>query len=96
MLTASAMQSFQSELEKAVVLTLFIPLIMNSGGNSGSQATSLIIRALALRELGLRDWWRIALVASLIAGARFVPLESRNSILQETEAAWEPLVEAID
>jgi magnesium transporter len=61
MLTASAMQSFESELEKAVVLTLFIPLIMSSGGNSGSQATSLIIRALALRELRLRDWWRIAL-----------------------------------
>jgi magnesium transporter len=60
MLTASAMQSFQSELEKAVVLTLFIPLIMSSGGNSGSQATSLIIRALALRELRLGDWWRIA------------------------------------
>src|ERR1700681_257096 len=61
MLTASAMQSFQSELEKAVVLTLFIPLIMSSGGNSGSQATSLIIRALALRELRLGDWWRVAL-----------------------------------
>jgi magnesium transporter len=61
MLTASAMQSFQGELEKAVVLTLFIPLIMSSGGNSGSQATSLIIRALALGELRLRDWWRIAL-----------------------------------
>src|SRR5476649_2365354 len=61
MLTASAMQSFQSELEKAVVLTLFIPLIMSSGGNSGSQATSLLIRALALRELRLRDWWRVAL-----------------------------------
>jgi magnesium transporter len=45
----------------AVVLTLFIPLIMSSGGNSGSQATSLIIRALALRELRLGDWWRIAL-----------------------------------
>jgi magnesium transporter len=61
MLTASAMQSFQSELEKAIVLTLFIPLIMSSGGNSGSQATSLLIRALALRELGLRDWWRVVL-----------------------------------
>ena len=48
MLTASAMQGFQGELEKAIVLTLFIPLIMSSGGNSGSQATSLIIRALAL------------------------------------------------
>jgi magnesium transporter len=61
MLTASAMQHFQSEIEKAVVLTLFIPLIMSSGGNSGSQATSLLIRALALRELRLGDWWRVIL-----------------------------------
>ena len=68
MLTASAMQSFQSELEKALILTLFIPLIMSSGGNSGSQATSLIVRALALRELGLADWWRIA-IRELPAGA---------------------------
>jgi magnesium transporter len=61
MLTASAMQHFESELEKAIVLTLFIPLIMSSGGNSGSQATSLLIRSLALRELRLRDWWRVAI-----------------------------------
>src|SRR5438270_8818299 len=61
MLTASAMQGFQGELEKAIVLTLFIPLIMSSGGNSGSQATSLIIRALALREIELSEWWRVAL-----------------------------------
>jgi magnesium transporter len=61
MLTASAMQFFQGELEKAIVLTLFIPLIMSSGGNSGSQATSLLIRALALRELRVGDWWRVAL-----------------------------------
>ena len=61
MLTASAMQHFQDELEKAIVLTLFIPLIMSSGGNSGSQATSLIIRAIALREMRLQDWWRVAL-----------------------------------
>ncbi|UFN49712.1 magnesium transporter [Roseomonas sp. OT10] len=61
MLTASAMQHFEDELEKAVVLTLFIPLIMSSGGNSGSQATSLLIRALALGEVKLRDWWRVAL-----------------------------------
>jgi len=61
MLTASAMQHFEGELEKAIVLTLFIPLIMSSGGNSGSQATSLIIRALALGEVKLRDWWRVAL-----------------------------------
>jgi magnesium transporter len=61
MLTASAMQHFEGELEKAVVLTLFIPLIMSSGGNSGSQATSLIIRALALGELKLSDWWKVLL-----------------------------------
>jgi magnesium transporter len=61
MLTASAMQYFEGELEKALVLTLFIPLIMSSGGNSGSQATSLLIRSLALQEMRLRDWWRVAL-----------------------------------
>jgi magnesium transporter len=72
MLTASAMQAYQAEIEKAIVLTLFIPLIMSSGGNSGSQATSLVIRALALREIGLKDWWRIAsreLPAGLVLGA---------------------------
>ncbi|MFT4198772.1 MAG: magnesium transporter [Pseudoxanthomonas sp.] len=61
MLTASAMQHFSDELARAVVLTLFIPLVMSSGGNSGSQATSLLIRALALGELQLRDWWKVAL-----------------------------------
>ena len=53
--------AFELELEKALVLTLFIPLIMSSGGNSGSQATSLIIRALALQEVRLKDWWRVAI-----------------------------------
>jgi magnesium transporter len=61
MLTASAMQHYSDELAKAVVLTLFIPLIMSSGGNSGSQATSLLIRALALGQLRLKDWWRVAI-----------------------------------
>lgn len=61
MLTTSAMQVFSDELEKAIVLALFIPLVMSSGGNSGSQATSLIIRALALRDVTLRDWWRVAI-----------------------------------
>ena len=72
MLTASVMQHYESALEKAIVLTLFIPLIMSSGGNSGSQATSLLIRALALREVKLRDWWRVAireLPTGLILGA---------------------------
>jgi len=61
MLTASVMQHFEPVLEKAVVLTLFIPLIMSSGGNSGSQATSLIIRALALGEIKVKDWKHVAL-----------------------------------
>jgi len=60
MLTAGAMGHFQTEISRAVVLALFIPLIISSGGNSGSQATSLIIRAMALREVQLRDWWRVA------------------------------------
>jgi cation transporter-like permease len=56
MLTASAMGHFEDEIAQAVVLALFVPLIISSGGNSGSQGTSLIIRALALRELQMRDW----------------------------------------
>ena len=61
MFTASAMQYYEMELEKAVVLAMFIPLIMSSGGNSGSQATSLLIRGLALGEVQLKDWWRVIL-----------------------------------
>lgn len=61
MLTAFAMTHFEHEISRAVVLVLFMPLIISSGGNSGSQATSLIIRAMALREVRLRDWWRVAL-----------------------------------
>ena len=57
MLTASAMGYFEKEIERAVVLALFIPLIISSGGNSGSQAATLIIRAMALQEITLRDWW---------------------------------------
>jgi magnesium transporter len=59
MLTATAMGFFEGEIEKAVVLALFVPLIISSGGNSGSQATTLVIRALALGEVRLRDWWRV-------------------------------------
>ncbi len=58
MLTASAMQHFQEEIEKAAVIALFLPLIISSGGNSGSQASTLIIRAMALGEITLKDWWR--------------------------------------
>ena len=59
MLTASAMGYFDGEIEKAIVLSLFVPLIISSGGNSGSQAASLIIRAMALKELRLKDWWYV-------------------------------------
>jgi magnesium transporter len=61
MFTASAMQHYDGELQKVVPLILFVPLVMSAGGNSGSQATSLITRAMALREVTLRDWWRVAL-----------------------------------
>lgn len=59
MLTATAMQFFQGEIEKVVVLSLFIPLIVSSGGNSGSQASTLIIQAMALGEITIKDWWRV-------------------------------------
>lgn len=72
MLTATAMGAFEAEISKAVVLALFVPLIISSGGNSGSQASTLVIRALALGEVSLRDWWRIArreIFAGLALGA---------------------------
>jgi magnesium transporter len=59
MLTATAMATYQDELAKALVLALFLPLIISSGGNSGSQASTLMIRAMALGEVTLRDWWRV-------------------------------------
>jgi magnesium transporter len=59
MLTATAMASYQDELAKALVLALFLPLIISSGGNSGSQASTLMIRAMALGEVNLRDWWKV-------------------------------------
>jgi magnesium transporter len=67
---------FESEIEQAVVLALFIPLIISSGGNSGSQAATLVIRAMALKELTIRDWWLVmkrevltGLMLGLILGA---------------------------
>jgi magnesium transporter len=59
MLTATAMGHFEDEIARAVVLALFVPLIISSGGNSGSQATTLVTRALALNELRLGNWWRV-------------------------------------
>jgi magnesium transporter len=71
MLTATAMTHYERQIEEAVVLALFIPLLISSGGNSGSQATTLIIRAMALGELRLRDWWRVIgreLTAGIVLG----------------------------
>jgi len=71
MLTASAMGYYEHQIASAVVLALFIPLIISSGGNSGSQATTLIIRAMALGELRLRDWFKVAwkeLLSGLVLG----------------------------
>jgi magnesium transporter len=67
MFTATAMGHFQLEIERAVVLAMFVPLIISSGGNSGSQATTLMIRAMALGEVRLRDWWRV-LRREVVAG----------------------------
>src|SRR5712691_7971842 len=72
MLTATAMGAFENEISKAVILALFVPLIISSGGNSGSQASTLVIRALALGEVGIADWWRVMrreLLAGLTLGA---------------------------
>jgi magnesium transporter len=72
MLTATAMGQFEAEIARAVVLALFVPLIISSGGNSGSQATTLVIRAMALGEVRLRDWWRVIrreVVTGLALGA---------------------------
>ncbi|HEX6558001.1 MAG TPA: magnesium transporter, partial [Longimicrobiales bacterium] len=71
MLTATAMGFFEAEIHKAAVLAVFVPLIISSGGNSGSQASSLVIRAMAIGELRLRDWWRVArreVMAGLVLG----------------------------
>jgi magnesium transporter len=71
MLTATAMGFFEEEISRAVVLALFVPLIISSGGNSGSQASTLVIRALALNEVGIADWWRVMrreILAGLVLG----------------------------
>ncbi|WP_185867058.1 magnesium transporter [Blattabacterium cuenoti] len=67
MLTTTVMQEFSSVIEKAVVLALFIPLVVSSGGNSGSQAASLIIQAMALGEVKIKDWW-IVMRREIICG----------------------------
>ncbi len=72
MFTATALGYFEHELQRAVVLAMFLPLIISSGGNSGSQASTLIIRAMALGEVRIRDWWRVFVreaAAGLLLGA---------------------------
>ncbi|MEO5999225.1 MAG: magnesium transporter [Chitinophagaceae bacterium] len=72
MLTATAMGYFEDEIQKAVVLALFIPLIISSGGNSGSQASTLIIQAMAVGELYIADWWRVMrreIISGLMLGS---------------------------
>ena len=59
MLTATAMGYYEDQISRAVVLALFVPLIISSGGNSGSQASTLVIRAMALKEIRISDWWRV-------------------------------------
>ena len=90
MLTATAMGYFEHEIERAVVLALFVPLIISSGGNSGSQATSLIIRAMALRELRLRDWWRVAIreLPSGLALGAFLGVIGATRILLWQAFGW--------
>ena len=72
MLTATAMAHFEADIAKAVILAMFVPLIISSGGNSGSQASTLIIQAMALGEITIGDWWRVMrreLISGLMLGA---------------------------
>ncbi len=88
MFTATAMGFFEKQIERAVVLALFVPLIISSGGNSGSQAATLIIRALALGEVSLSDWWRVMrreivaglLLGTILASIGFVRIAAWNSV----------------
>jgi len=92
MLTATVMGRFEQEIARAVVLAMFVPLIISSGGNSGSQAASLIIRALAVGELRLRDWWRVMrreVLAGLVLGGilgcvGFVRIAASSLVSPET------------
>lgn len=88
MLTATAMGYFEDEIAKAVVLATFIPLIISSGGNTGSQASTLIIQAMALGEITISDWWRVMrreilsgiLLGSVLGLIGFIRLELWNGI----------------
>lgn len=90
-LTATAMGYFEQEIARAVVLALFLPLIISSGGNSGSQATTVVIRAMALGEVRLRDWWRVIyreLSAGLALGGVLAVIGMSRIVLWQ--AIWKP------
>lgn len=89
MLTATAMGYYEHQIERAVVLALFIPLIISSGGNSGSQASTLVIRAMALGEVRLRDWWRVVrreIFAGLVLGTILGAIGLMRILLWPTRA----------
>ena len=97
MFTATAMGFFEKQIERAVVLALFVPLIISSGGNSGSQAATLIIRALALGEVRLNDWWRVMrreIVAGLLLGTdpRLDRLHQNRRLERRVQHVRPPLV----
>jgi magnesium transporter len=89
MLTANAMSHFEEDIARAVVLALFVPLIISSGGNAGSQGSTLVIRALALGEVQVRDWWRIVrrelatglALGGILAGIGFVRIVGSEALL---------------
>ena len=95
MLTATAMGYFEKEIEKAVVLALFVPLIISSGGNSGSQAATLIIRALALGEVRLGDYWSVMrreilsglMLGTLLGSIGFLRIAALERVLRHLRPA---------
>jgi magnesium transporter len=96
MLTASAMAFFEDEIAKAVILVLFIPLIISSGGNSGSQASTLIIRAMALGEINFEDWWRVMkreILSGLVLGSmlRYHRLFAHCHLVIHQSCLWRTL-----
>ncbi len=100
MFTATAMGHFQAQIERASVLALFVPLIMSSGGNSGSQASTLIIRALAVGELRLRDWWHVmkkevvsgVLLGGLLGLLGFIRIEAWSAVFPSSYGPFHTLI----
>ncbi len=103
MLTATAMGFFEDEIKKAVVLALFIPLIISSGGNSGSQASTLIIQAMAMGELSITDWWRVMrreitsglMLGSVLGSIGFIRVMVWSQIFPQVYGAHYLLIAAV-